>query len=62
MNSNKPGYFRTPAHFEPIPKALRELEDMSMAVDLLPNEVVCSACNLTYWQALGFCSNCSAWD
>lgn len=45
-----------------IKQALRELEEQSEDIDLRDGEAVCSACNLTYWQALGFCSNCRSHD
>ena len=45
-----------------IKQALRELEEQSEDIELRDGEVVCGKCNLTYWQALGSCSNCSAWD
>lgn len=45
-----------------IKQALRELEEQSEDIDLRDGEVVCSDCNLTYWRALGFCSNCRSHD
>ena len=61
-SSLRPGYFRTPANFDSIPKARKELEDMAQDIDLPPNVAVCQVCNLTYWKPVGFCTNCRSHD